>query len=249
MSDFPTRIIEILRSCPSGLSTKDIAVRLGTTVSNVSSRLSKLAAYGVIGKVRGTLAIHGTKGAVYRALRTIRRTRVQSSSSQILDLQFCRLSSKCRGVESAAARRREAKSETQSARPIDRMIGVQRPTVQSNVRAKSARLDKSFRRIVTPLAQALKRHRPEFVDVAMVRRDVITNFCRSDDAALQAELAERMREQLLLPNPGPAICGVPPVPFRWSTANAHGSNYHLHFELEEMSRINREIQRMQSTAR
>ena len=112
MSDFPTRIIEILRSCPSGLSTKDIAVRLGTTVSNVSSRLSKLATYGVIGKVRGTLAIHGTKGAVYRALRTIRRTRVQSSSSQILDLQFCRLSSKCRGVESAAARRREAKSET-----------------------------------------------------------------------------------------------------------------------------------------
>ena len=83
----------------------------------------------------------------------------------------------------------------------------------------------------------------------MVRRDVITNFCRSDDAALQAELAERMGEQLLLPNPGPAICGVPPVPFRWSTANAHGSNYHLHFELEEMSRINREIQRMQSTAR
>jgi hypothetical protein len=129
------------------------------------------------------------------------------------------------------------------------MIGVQRPTVQSDVRAKPARLDKSFRRIVTPLAQAHERTEPEFIDIAAVGLDVVTDFCRRDDAALQAELAERMREQLLLANPGPAICGVPPVPFRWSTANAHGSNYHLHFELEEMSRINREIQRMQSTAR
>ena len=67
MSDFPSRIIEILRSCPNGLTTRDIAVRLGTTAGNVSSRLSKLAAYGVIDKVRGTLALHGTKGAVYRA--------------------------------------------------------------------------------------------------------------------------------------------------------------------------------------
>jgi hypothetical protein len=129
------------------------------------------------------------------------------------------------------------------------MIGVQRPAVQSNVSAKPARLDKPFRRIVTPLAQALKRTEPEFVDVAVVRFDVITDFCRRDDAALQAEFAERMREQLLFLDPGPAICGVPPVPLRGSTANAHGSNHHLHFELEEMSRINPEVQRMQSTAR
>jgi predicted metal-dependent HD superfamily phosphohydrolase len=43
-----------------------------------------------------------------------------------------------------------------------------------------------------PLAQALKWTEPEFVDVAVVRFDVITDFCRRDDAALQAELAERM---------------------------------------------------------
>ena len=67
MSDFPSRIIEILHSYPNGLTTRDIAVRLGTTAGNVSSRLSKLAAYGVIDKVRGTLALHGTKGEVYRA--------------------------------------------------------------------------------------------------------------------------------------------------------------------------------------
>ena len=67
MSDFSSRIIEILRSYPDGLTTRDIAMRLGTTAGNVSSRLSKLAAYGVIDKVQGTMALHGTKGAVYRA--------------------------------------------------------------------------------------------------------------------------------------------------------------------------------------
>jgi CRP-like cAMP-binding protein len=67
MTDFPNRIIHILRSCPNGLTSKDIAERLGTTQRNVSSRLSKLAAYGIIGRVRGTVAEHGTKGAIYRA--------------------------------------------------------------------------------------------------------------------------------------------------------------------------------------
>jgi CRP-like cAMP-binding protein len=65
MTDFPHRVIEILRSCPSGLTTKDIGERLGITAVSLSSRLSKLAAYGVIGKVRGTVASHGTNGAVY----------------------------------------------------------------------------------------------------------------------------------------------------------------------------------------
>ena len=69
MTDFPNRIIHILRSCPNGLTSKDIAERLGTTRRNVSSRLSKLAAYGIIGRVRGTVAEHGTKGAIYLAMR------------------------------------------------------------------------------------------------------------------------------------------------------------------------------------
>jgi predicted transcriptional regulator len=65
MTDFKNRIIEILRNCPSGLTTKDIAERLGTTAGNVSSPLSKMAAYGIIGKLQGTVASHGTKAAVY----------------------------------------------------------------------------------------------------------------------------------------------------------------------------------------
>ena len=67
MTDFPNRIIHILRGCPNGLTSKDIAERLGTTRRNLSSRLSKLAAYGIIDRVRGTVAERGTKGAVYRA--------------------------------------------------------------------------------------------------------------------------------------------------------------------------------------
>ena len=69
MTDFPNRIIHILRGCPNGLTSKDIAERLGTTRRNLSSRLSKLAAYGIIDRVRGTVAEHGTKGAIYRAAR------------------------------------------------------------------------------------------------------------------------------------------------------------------------------------
>jgi transcriptional regulator len=54
-TNFPERIIEMLRGSSNGLTSKDIAERLGTTAGNISSRLSKLAAYGVIGKARGTL--------------------------------------------------------------------------------------------------------------------------------------------------------------------------------------------------
>src|SRR5262245_3893389 len=63
-SDFQERIIAILRGSPNGLTSNEIAERLGATAGNISSRLSKLAAYGIIGKTRYS------RGAnVYRALR------------------------------------------------------------------------------------------------------------------------------------------------------------------------------------
>jgi DNA-binding Lrp family transcriptional regulator len=67
MSEFSERIIEMLRGSPEGLTSKDIAERLGTTAGNISSRLSKLAAYGIIGKACGSLRRHGSRGAVYCA--------------------------------------------------------------------------------------------------------------------------------------------------------------------------------------
>lgn len=69
MSDFSNFIIEMLRASPNGLTSIDIAARLGTTVGNLSSRLSKLAAYGIIGKARRPLAGNGSRATVYQAPR------------------------------------------------------------------------------------------------------------------------------------------------------------------------------------
>ena len=65
-TNFPERIIEMLRGSPNGLTSKDIAERLGTTAGDISSRLSKLAAYGIIGKGRGALVGYSSKETVYR---------------------------------------------------------------------------------------------------------------------------------------------------------------------------------------
>jgi DNA-binding Lrp family transcriptional regulator len=63
ISNFQERIIAILQGSPNGLTSNEIAERLGATAGNISSRLSKLAAYGMIGKVR-----YSRGGNVYRAL-------------------------------------------------------------------------------------------------------------------------------------------------------------------------------------
>ena len=84
-------------------------------------------------------------------------------------------------------------------------------------------LDEPLSRVMTCLAQRLKRTEPEFIDVATMRLDVIADRRRCDDGALQAIFAKRMLEQLVLPDPGPASCGVPLVPLRRLAANAHSS--------------------------
>lgn len=61
------RILEILRSCPYGLTAQEVAGRLDATASNISSRLSKLAAYGIIVKTRGRIAHNVSPCAIYNA--------------------------------------------------------------------------------------------------------------------------------------------------------------------------------------
>jgi DNA-binding Lrp family transcriptional regulator len=61
------RILEILRSCPYGLTAKEVAERLGATAGNISSRLSKLAAYGIIKKTRGRITHNAPACAIYNA--------------------------------------------------------------------------------------------------------------------------------------------------------------------------------------
>ena len=63
MNNFQERIIAILQGSPNGLTSNEIAQRLGATAGNISSRLSKLAAYGIICKAR-----YSRGGNVYRAL-------------------------------------------------------------------------------------------------------------------------------------------------------------------------------------
>ena len=61
-SNFQERITAILQGSPNGLTSDEIAEHLGATAANISSRLSKLAAYGII-EARYS---HGRN--VYRAL-------------------------------------------------------------------------------------------------------------------------------------------------------------------------------------
>jgi predicted transcriptional regulator len=59
------RILEILRGCPYGLTAKEVAGRLDATAGNISSRLSKLAAYGIITKTRGRIEHDASPLAIY----------------------------------------------------------------------------------------------------------------------------------------------------------------------------------------
>jgi hypothetical protein len=97
---------------------------------------------------------------------------------------------------------------------INRMPRVERPPIKPNVGAKPARLDEPLCTVVAALAQAHKRAKPEFVDVAVMWLDVIADRRRLDDADLRAIRTERVLEQLVPPDPRPAIRGVPLIPLR-----------------------------------
>jgi DNA-binding Lrp family transcriptional regulator len=67
VTELQDRILEILRGSPSGLPAKEIAERLGVTPGNISSRLSKLAAYGIIKNTQSRIAHNGSARAIYHA--------------------------------------------------------------------------------------------------------------------------------------------------------------------------------------
>jgi hypothetical protein len=61
------RVLEILQSSPGGLTAREVAERLGRTADNIGSRLSKLAAYGIIDKTRGRITSDAALCAIYHA--------------------------------------------------------------------------------------------------------------------------------------------------------------------------------------
>ena len=54
---------------------------------------------------------------------------------------------------------------------------VERQAIQADIRAEAVQFDKPLRAVMTLLAQALKRAKPEFIDVAVMWLDVIAD-CR-----------------------------------------------------------------------
>ena len=66
MTELADRILDILRGCPYGLTARAIAERLDLTARNISSRLSKLAAYGIIKKTQGRIAHNVPACAIYK---------------------------------------------------------------------------------------------------------------------------------------------------------------------------------------
>jgi DNA-binding Lrp family transcriptional regulator len=77
------RILEILRSCPYGLTAKEVADRLDATASNISSRLSKLAAYGIITKTRGRIAHDASSSAIYSGSGAVYNAPVAASAATL----------------------------------------------------------------------------------------------------------------------------------------------------------------------
>ena len=67
---------------------------------------------------------------------------------------------------------------------VDRMARVERPTIEAHIRAKPADLGKPLRGVVATFAEAHERTEPEFVDVAVVRLNVVADGRRLDDAPL-----------------------------------------------------------------
>jgi hypothetical protein len=70
--------------------------------------------------------------------------------------------------------------DRRSADPVGRVARVQRPTIESDIRTKTARLDEPLRAVVTVLAERLEWTEPEPVDVAAMRLDMITDDRRRD---------------------------------------------------------------------
>jgi DNA-binding Lrp family transcriptional regulator len=73
------RVLEILQGSPSGLTAREVAERLGKAADNISSRLSKLAAYGIIKKTRGRIAYDTALCAIYHAPSSASSTSNKSS--------------------------------------------------------------------------------------------------------------------------------------------------------------------------
>jgi hypothetical protein len=61
--------------------------------------------------------------------------------------------------------------------PIHRMIWIELPAIEANIGSEPVELNESLRAAVAVLAEAHERAEPEFVGIAAMWLNVITNLC------------------------------------------------------------------------
>ena len=75
--------------------------------------------------------------------------------------------------------------------PIRRMIGIDGPTIPTNLLAISAQLDQPLFAVVAWLAERLQAAKPEFPLIAFVRLDVVNDRSEGSTSGPLAHFAER----------------------------------------------------------
>jgi hypothetical protein len=88
------------------------------------------------------------------------------------------------------------------------MIWVKWVAVEPDVAAVTIQLNLTLGAVVTAFAQRLQLAQPEFIEIAMVRLDMVDDGGQLDQAALRAEFAQRVFLQLVAAEATPARAGV-----------------------------------------
>ena len=84
------------------------------------------------------------------------------------------------------------------------MARVQRPPIKADIGTETPPLHEPLRTVVTSLAERLERAEPELVDVTVMWLDVVADFRRRDDTALETERTQRLFAQLVSSDSSPA---------------------------------------------
>jgi hypothetical protein len=67
MSITAQKLLDVLRAAPEGLTTKEVSAKLGVGPYDAGGRLSKLAAYGKIERIKGKLPCEKAKWRLRQA--------------------------------------------------------------------------------------------------------------------------------------------------------------------------------------
>src|ERR1700740_1957939 len=98
--------------------------------------------------------------------------------------------------------------------PVRWMVWISRPAVVIDLVGITVQIDAPLWFVVTVKEERLQLAEPKLGPVAIVRHDVVGDFGRRDDAALQAHSAQRLVLELQLATAKPERCPVEMLPLR-----------------------------------